>query len=172
MNANSNHETYIFLIILNTFGASNRLLINASKIYIHSFRINHFIKLFLKIKSYVKELKKMSTHIWKPVDRCCRIHQLRLSRWVRLLPINAYSGYIKQSDGEALVMLDLWGGRGNPSLLSLPGPLWPGVIAPEILVNEVKWFQVLICITDNSIKYQSFIYTVKCQSSSISNNSV
>ena len=27
------------------------------------------------------------------------------------------------------------------------------------LVNKVKWFQVLLCITNNSIKHQSFIYT-------------
>ena len=26
-------------------------------------------------------------------------------------------------------------------------------------VNKVKWFQVLLCITNNSIKHQSFIYT-------------
>ena len=24
---------------------------------------------------------------------------------------------------------------------------------------KVKWFQVLLCITNNSIKYQSFVYT-------------
>ena len=27
------------------------------------------------------------------------------------------------------------------------------------LFNKVKWFQVLLCITNNSIKYLSFIYT-------------
>ena len=26
-------------------------------------------------------------------------------------------------------------------------------------VNKVKWFLVLLCITNNSIKYQSFVYT-------------
>ena len=34
----------------------------------------------------------------------------------------------KQSDGEAPVMLELWGMRTTPSLPSLPGPLWPGVV--------------------------------------------
>ena len=29
----------------------------------------------------------------------------------------------KQSDGEVRVMLELWGMRSTPSLLSLPGPL-------------------------------------------------
>ena len=26
-------------------------------------------------------------------------------------------------------------------------------------VNKVKYFQVLLCITNNSIKHQSFVYT-------------
>ena len=37
----------------------------------------------------------------------------------------------KQSDGEVLEMLKLWGMRNAPSLPSLPGPLWPGVVAPD-----------------------------------------
>ena len=28
-----------------------------------------------------------------------------------------------------------------------------------ILLQTVKWFQVLLCITNNSIKHQSFVYT-------------
>ncbi len=28
-------------------------------------------------------------------------------------------------------MLELWGMWSTPSLLSLPGPLWPGVVAPD-----------------------------------------
>ena len=28
-------------------------------------------------------------------------------------------------------MLELWGMRSTPSLQSLPGPLWPGVVAPD-----------------------------------------
>ncbi len=28
-------------------------------------------------------------------------------------------------------MLELWGMRSTPSLPSLPGPLWPGVVAPD-----------------------------------------
>ena len=31
---------------------------------------------------------------------------------------------------------------------------------PELIfLHTVKWFQVLLCITNNSIKYQSFVYT-------------
>ena len=29
------------------------------------------------------------------------------------------------------MMLELWGIRGTPSLSSLPGRLWPGVVAPD-----------------------------------------
>ena len=35
------------------------------------------------------------------------------------------------SDGEAPVMLVLWGMRRTPSLPLLPGPLWPGMVAPD-----------------------------------------
>ena len=38
---------------------------------------------------------------------------------------------IKQSDGEVPVMLGLWGMRSTPSLPLLPGPLRPGVVAPD-----------------------------------------
>ena len=37
----------------------------------------------------------------------------------------------KQSDGETLVMLELWGMQSTPLLPSLPGRLWPRVIAPD-----------------------------------------
>ena len=47
-------------------------------------------------------------------------------------PSNEYPGYdIKQSDGDALVMLELWEMQSTLSLLSLPGPLCPGVVAPD-----------------------------------------
>ena len=37
----------------------------------------------------------------------------------------------KQSDGEVPVILELWEMRRSPSLPLLPGPLWPGMVAPE-----------------------------------------
>ena len=39
---------------------------------------------------------------------------------------------IKQSDEEAPVMLELW---STPSLLLLPGPLWPRVVAPDWVLS-------------------------------------
>ena len=37
----------------------------------------------------------------------------------------------KRSDGEAPVMLELWGIRSTPSLPLLPDPFWPGVVTPD-----------------------------------------
>ena len=66
-----------------------------------------------------------------PVGWGCRIHRLLLYRGVRPPP-NECPGYdTKQSDGEVPAMLELWGMQSTPSLPSLPGPLWPGVVAPD-----------------------------------------
>ena len=47
-------------------------------------------------------------------------------------PANKCPAYdSKQSDGEVPAVLELWGMRSIPSLLSLPGPLWPGVVATD-----------------------------------------
>ena len=37
----------------------------------------------------------------------------------------------KQADGEALVILKLWEMQSTPSQLSLPGSVWPGVVASD-----------------------------------------
>ena len=45
---------------------------------------------------------------------------------------NECPGYdTKQSDGEVPVMQGPWGIRSTPSLPLLPGPLWPGMVAPD-----------------------------------------
>ena len=47
-------------------------------------------------------------------------------------PHNECPGYdTKQSDGEVPAVLELWGMQSTPLLPSLPGPLWPGVVAPD-----------------------------------------
>ena len=57
-----------------------------------------------------------------PVGWVCRIHRLHLCRGVR--PPHECRGYdTKQSDGEVLVMQELWGMRSTPSLPLLTGPL-------------------------------------------------
>ena len=58
-----------------------------------------------------------------------RIHRLHLSRGVR--PSKECQVYdLKQSDCEVPVMLEIWGMQSTPSLPSLSGPLWPGVVPP------------------------------------------
>ena len=52
---------------------------------------------------------------------------------------NKCLGYdTKQSDGEASVMLELWGMRSIPFLPLLLGPLWPGVVALDRVLSMVQ----------------------------------
>ena len=53
---------------------------------------------------------------------------------------------IKKSNGEAPVMLELWGMRCTPSLPSLPGTLWPEVVAPDrvLSMGQIELFCVLM----------------------------
>ena len=62
----------------------------------------------------------------------------------------------KQADGEAPVILELWGMRSTPLLPSLPGPLRFGVVAPDRvlpigqmelnLTTELFAIELFICI--------------------------
>ena len=65
----------------------------------------------------------------------CRIHRLLLCWEVRHPPNECLLYDIKQSDGEAPVMLSFGGMQSNPLLLSLPGPLWPGMKAPDRVLS-------------------------------------
>ena len=78
--------------------------------------------------------------IYCPVGWGCKICQLLLCRGIRLLPLNNCLGHdTKQSDGEVLVMLELWEMQSNPSLSSVPGLLWPRLAAPDrVLAMGVK----------------------------------
>ena len=46
---------------------------------------------------------------------------------------------------EARVMLELWGMRRTPTLLLLPGPLWPRVVAPDrvLSISQIELFDIL-----------------------------
>ena len=60
---------------------------------------------------------------------------------------NECLGYdIKQSDDETPVMLELWGMWHTPSLPSLPGPLWPGVVSPDkvLSMGQIELFDIWI----------------------------
>ena len=74
----------------------------------------------------------ISTSILCPVGRGSRIHRPTAPLQRGKTPPNECTGYdTKQSDGEVPAMLELWGMQSTPSLPSLPGPLWPGVVAPD-----------------------------------------
>ena len=62
-----------------------------------------------------------------------RILRLHLCRGLKPAPChNECPDYnTKQSDGDVPVMLELWGIWSTLSLPSLPGPLWPRVVAPD-----------------------------------------
>ena len=51
---------------------------------------------------------------------------------------------IKHSDGEAMLMLELWGMQSIHSLSSLSGPLWPLVVAADgvLSMNPVELFDI------------------------------
>ena len=42
---------------------------------------------------------------------------------------------LKKIDGEVPVMLELWGMWNTPLFPSLPGPLWPGVVATDRILS-------------------------------------
>ena len=83
----------------------------------------------------------------------------KLPSWLELLntptaslqrgkTLNEYPGYdTKQSDGEVPVLLELWVMLSTSPLPTLPGPLWPGVVASDKgpiygLSRTKSWFEV------------------------------
>ena len=73
------------------------------------------------------------------------LHRLHLCRELRTS--NECPGYdIKHSDGEAPVILELWGMWCGPSLLSLPGPLCPGVVVPDRALSKgrIELFDIIL----------------------------
>ena len=58
---------------------------------------------------------------------------------------NVCSGYkTNQYDGEASVMLELWGMQSNPPLPSLPDPRYPGVVAHDrvLSLGQIELFDI------------------------------
>ena len=69
-----------------------------------------------------------------PVGLACWIHQLHLCREARLPKwMSCYD--TQQTNGEAPVMLELWGMRSTPLLLSLSGPLSAEVVVPDTVLS-------------------------------------
>ena len=70
----------------------------------------------------MRMIKDMSTRLWFAQS----------AEAVEYTDFNECPGYdTKQSDGEVPAVLELWGMRSTPLLPLLPGPLWPGVVAPD-----------------------------------------
>ena len=87
-----------------------------------------------------------------PVGWGCRIHRLLLCRGVRPPPKECPGYDTKQSNGEALVMLGLWGMGSTPSLPSPPGPLGPGVM------NQMN--QVMIYESNRTKLYTNELFDI------------
>ena len=51
---------------------------------------------------------------------------------------------LKQSDGEASVLLELWGMRSTLLLSLLLGPFRPGVVAPDRVMGQIELNCVLM----------------------------
>ena len=79
-----------------------------------------------------------------PVGCGCWIHRLHLCCGVRPPPNECPRYDIKQSDGEALVMLEFWGMQSTPSLPVLPGSLWAGVVPPDrvLCMGQIELFDI------------------------------
>ena len=102
------------------------------------------------------ELKLLRVRTFYPKFFCWgwgyRIHQLLLSRGLKS-PQRVSLYDTKQSDGEAPVMLELWGMWSTPLLPSLPGSIWPGVLAPDRVLSmdriQLNWVLMLNWIAWN-----------------------
>ena len=97
---------------------------------------NILVKFPLSVSPYVLLESRLCIHALTQLQLCpvgwgCRIHRLLLCRRVTPTPNECPRYDTKQSDGEVPAMLELWRMRSTPSLPLLPGPLWPGVIAPD-----------------------------------------
>ena len=89
-----------------------------------------------------------------------RMHWLLLCGEVSPPPHKCPGYDTKQSDGEVLVILDLWGMWSVPSLPSLPGPLWPWVVVSNRVQSmeqiELNWVFIL-----NRIDWNRTVLTFK-----------
>ena len=78
--------------------------------------------------------------------KLCEWHE----RIMHLFPIAKSAGAVEYTDcfsvrplnkcpdmalNNLMVMLELWGMQSTPSLSSLPGPLWPGMVALDRVLS-------------------------------------
>ena len=72
-------------------------------------------------------------------------------------PNDCLDNDIKQSDGEVPVILGLCGMRTTILLLSLPGPLWLGEVAPDRVLS-----MDLNCLTE-LLEIELFLHLTVCK---------
>ena len=77
-------------------------------------------------------------------DWDCRIHQLYLCRWIRLHQRLSWIYDIKECNGGASVMLELWGMWSISLLPSLPGSLRLGVVVLDrvLSMGQIELFSI------------------------------
>ena len=51
----------------------------------------------------------------------------------------------EQSDAEVPMILELWGMWCTPSLPTLPGPIWPGMVAPNQVLPHLSIKSNYLC---------------------------
>ena len=59
-------------------------------------------------------------------------------------PLSVQDMAYKHSNSESEVMLELWETRNTPSLPSLPGSLWPGMVASDRVrsIGQIELFDI------------------------------
>ena len=109
------------------------------------------LRLVWCIHRKINKLRKRSYPVGCSVGWGSRIHWLLLCKG--LIP-----GYdTKRSDGKVSLILELWECGVPSSFPSLPGPLWPGVVAPDrvlsmgqielncvLMLNGIVWNRTLL----------------------------
>ena len=89
-----------------------------------------------------------STKLPGSVGVSFEIHRLHLCRGLRLHPTpdESLEYNKKQSEGEAPVMVEIWGIRITPSLSSFPSQLWPWVVALDraLYMGQIELNSVVI----------------------------
>ena len=70
-----------------------------------------------------------------PVEWGCRIHWLHLCRGIGPPPMSVLDMILNNLMVTVPVMLELWRMQSTSLLPSLPGPLWPGLVAPDRVLS-------------------------------------
>ena len=102
-----------------------------NKVYLRGILLHYFIQ-----KKFATDAHRIPIETYNfSVSWGYKIHQLPLCRELRPPTKECPENDTKQSDDEVLVMLELWGMQGTPSLPSFPSLLWPRVLAPDRVLS-------------------------------------